>query len=284
MSPDRRLLEAAIARDVDTALREDVGDGDLTAELLKAGARAKASVISREAMILAGRPWFEGVFLRLDPDLRIRWAKDDGAKVGAGDTICRLEGSARSLLTGERSALNFLQALSATATMTSRYVAAVAGTGARILDTRKTLPGLRVAQKYAVRCGGGVNHRLGLFDAILIKENHIMACGSIAQALSAARELHPGVPVEIEVESTDELRLALAAGAEQVLLDNFNLDDLRRAVALNRAEGEPPAVLEASGGVTLETVRAIAESGVDRISVGALTKDIRAIDLSMRFD
>ncbi len=277
-------LARIIRKNVEDALAEDVGAGDLTASLLPEAATARAIVITREAMVLAGRPWVDEVYRQLDPATRIDWQAADGDRLDAGATLCHLEGSARSLLTGERTALNFLQLLSGTATTAARYVETVAGTGTRILDTRKTIPGLRLAQKYAVSCGGGVNHRIGLFDAILIKENHILAAGGIGQAVREARSAHPQVPVEIEVESLDELRAALAARADRVLLDNFDLPELRQAVALNAAEGKPPAELEASGGVTLTGLRDIAETGVDYISVGALTKNVSAVDLSMRVE
>ena len=279
----RGEIPADIADVVGRALAEDVGGGDLTANLTRADAVIDATIITREHMTLAGRPWADEVFRQLDRRVSLDWAHEDGHRVEAASVICRLHGPARSILTGERTALNFLQLLSATATETARYVAAVTGTGCRILDTRKTIPGLRLAQKYAVRCGGGVNHRIGLYDAILIKENHILSAGGIADAVAAARSANPGLPVEVEVESLDELREALAARAEQLLLDNFGLDALREAVAINRRTGNPPATLEASGGVTFEGLRAIADTGVDFISVGALTKNVRAIDLSMRF-
>lgn len=275
-------LEAAIRKNVADALLEDVGGGDLTGSLLPESAAAEATVVTRESMVLAGRPWFDEVYRQLDPAVRIGWQAADGDRLDAGATLCRLAGPARALLTGERTALNFLQLLSGTATAVARYVSAVAGTHARILDTRKTVPGLRLAQKYAVRCGGGVNHRVGLFDAILIKENHILAAGGIEAAIRSARARHPQVPVEIEVESIDELRAALAARADRLLLDNFGIDGLRQAVEVNRAEGRPPAELEASGGLTLETVAEVAATGVDFISVGALTKNVTAVDLSMR--
>lgn len=277
-------LEGIIRKNVEDALAEDVGSGDLTASLLPETAAARATVVTRESMVLAGRPWVDEVYRQLDPAIRIDWQAADGDRLDAGATLCRLAGPARSLLTGERTALNFLQLLSGTATTAARYAEAVAGTRARILDTRKTIPGLRRAQKYAVRCGGGVNHRIGLFDAILIKENHILAAGGIEQAIREARATHPQVPVEIEVESLDELRAALAARADRLLLDNFELPGLRHAVAINGAEGKPPAELEASGGVTLAGLREIAETGVDYISVGALTKNVSAIDLSMRVE
>jgi nicotinate-nucleotide pyrophosphorylase (carboxylating) len=277
-------LAAEIARNVEAALGEDVGPGDLTASLVPAACRARATVISREAGILCGCAWFTACLQHLDPDADARWTASDGERIGAGQVLCEIEADACALLTAERSALNFLQLLSAVASKTRRYVDAVAGTGAEIVDTRKTLPGLRMAQKYAVRCGGGGNHRLALWDAILIKENHIHAAGGIAQALAAAGEVARAAGgrckfVQIEVESLDELEAALAHGATMVLLDNFTLDMMRAAAGINAGR----AILEASGNVTLETVRGIAETGVDRISVGALTKDVKALDLSLRF-
>lgn len=274
-----RGLEYVIDGNVTAALQEDVGSGDLTAVLVPADEVAHASVVIREPAVLAGAPWFEAVFRRLSPAVQVTWHKKDGDLVDAGAAICHVEGPARSLLTGERTALNFLQTLSAVATVTRRYVDEVAGTRALVIDTRKTLPGLRLAQKYAVRIGGGRNHRMGLYDGILIKENHVAAAGGIQSALEAAARLNTKVPVQIEVESLAQLAEVLEAGAKLVLLDNFSLDDLREAVRLNAGR----ALLEASGGITLDTLRAVAETGVDRISVGALTKDINAIDLSMRF-
>ena len=276
-------MENDIRESVTRALAEDIGSGDLTAALVDKSSMIEATVISRDDMVMAGRPWFQEVMHQVDTAIEVDWLHDDGAAIKAGQTLCRITGAARSVLTAERTALNFLQLLSATATETRRYVDAVAGTNCRILDTRKTIPGLRLAQKYAVRCGGGVNHRVGLFDAILIKENHIMSAGSIAAAVQSARSIHPGMPVEVEVESLDELREAVGAGAERLLLDNFSNDMLVEAVNLNRRIGNPPAELEASGGVTLDDIRRIAETGVDYISVGALTKNIQAVDLSMRF-
>ncbi len=269
----------AIAAQVRSALAEDIGPGDLTAQLIPPGTLSRVQVISREEAVLCGCSWFDQVFRQLDPDIRIRWEKQDGEAIGPGEVLCRLGGETRSLLSGERTALNFLQTLSGTATLARRYSEAVAGTGARVLDTRKTVPGLRLAQKYAVRCGGGHNHRVGLYDAILIKENHIAAAGSVAAAVIAARGSAPEVDIEVEVEDLDQLREALAAGAVHLLLDNFPPEQLREAVRVNAGA----ARLEASGGVTLERVRRIAETGVDDISVGALTKDVRAVDLSMRF-
>lgn len=269
-----------IQHDVGVALGEDVRGGDLTAQLIPEHAHAQAVVITREAAVLCGTPWFEACFRRLDPSCDIRWLAQEGGLVTAGQALCEIAGNARAMLTAERAALNFLQTLSATATLTRRYVDAVAGTRARILDTRKTLPGLRIAQKYAVRIGGGCNQRVGLFDGILIKENHILAAGGIRAALRQAQDMAPAtVTIQVEVESLDELREALEAGAQLVLLDNFDLAGMRAAVALTAGRAQ----LEASGGVNLDTVRAIAETGVDRISIGGLTKDVRAVDLSMRF-
>ena len=273
-------IASEIERNVAAALAEDVGAGDWTAQLIGAAAQARASVVCRDAATIAGRPWFDAVFLALDPAMRISWLVEDGQRVAPNTPLCTLSGSARALLTGERTALNFLQTLSAVATVTRRYVDAVAGTAAAILDIRKTLPGLRVAQKYAVKTGGGMNHRMGLYDAILIKENHIAAAGSISAALAAAQRIAPAtVWIQIEVENLQQLDQALAAGATLILLDNMSVDQMRAAVV--RTAGR--AKLEASGGITLDNVRAIAQSGVDRISVGALTKDIKAVDLSLRF-
>lgn len=277
-------LQAVIENDVRRALSEDLGSGDLTAALVPDGRIVNARIIAREDCVLAGLPWAQQVFLALDPDARMDWTCGDGDAVPADGTICTLTGNARTLLSGERTALNFLQTLSATATATARYVAAVAHTDTQILDTRKTIPGLRAAQKYAVRMGGGTNHRHGLYDAILIKENHIEAAGGITAAVKLARAVNDQVLLEVEVETLEQLREALQAGVRRVLVDNFALDTLREAVATNRKEGQPPAELEASGGLTLEELKAVAETGVDYISVGALTKHIRAIDLSMRFE
>ncbi|HET8764623.1 MAG TPA: carboxylating nicotinate-nucleotide diphosphorylase [Rhodanobacter sp.] len=269
---------ALIAADVERAFAEDFGKGDATASLLDPGAGASAALTCRDDAVLAGTPWFDTCFRRLDPAVRIDWHARDGDRVAAGSVICHLAGRARALVGAERSALNFLQLLSATATATSRYVAAVAGTRARVLDTRKTLPGLRVAQKYAVRCGGGHNHRMGLYDAILIKENHIIAAGGIGQAIAAARRLHPELLLEIEVENLDELRQAIAAGADRIMLDNFTVPLMREAVGITA--GRVP--LEVSGNVDLATIAEYAHTGVDFISVGALTKHVHAVDLSMR--
>jgi nicotinate-nucleotide pyrophosphorylase (carboxylating) len=273
-----------LVEQVARALAEDVGSGDLTAALVPAGRQGRATVITREAAVLCGRPWFDEVFRQVDPVVQVSWDADEGAAVEPGQRLCRLAGPARSLLTGERTALNFLQTLSGTATAARGYVQLVAGLPCRILDTRKTLPGLRRAQKYAVRCAGGSNHRMGLYDGILVKENHIMAAGSIAAAVDAARAAGASVPVEVEVETLDELRQALDAGADMALLDEFSLDDLRAAVAMNRSHPRGPMKLEASGNVTFETLRGIAETGVDFVSIGSLTKHVRAVDLSMRFE
>jgi len=276
-------LVAAIVSNVSAALHEDIGNGDLTAELVPSASETSAIVIAKEPMTMAGQPWVNEVFRQLDTNVSVEWMCNDGDTVEPDAEICMISGLARAILSGERTALNILQLLSATATVTARYAREIAHTKARILDTRKTVPGLRLAQKYAVRCGGGNNHRIGLYDALLIKENHIISGGGIAATVSAARNISGDLPVEIEVESIAELREALAAGADRILLDNFDIADLRNAVEINQAEGKPPAGLEASGGVTLSNIRAIAETGVDNISVGALTKDIKAIDLSMRF-
>lgn len=273
--PDPALVESQ----VQAALTEDLDGGDLTASLLPADQPSQVELITREASVVCGRPWFDTVFRLLDPEVDITWLVSEGERVGAGQPLCLLKGRTRALLSGERTAMNYLQTLSGTATRARRYADAVAGLPVLVLDTRKTLPGLRVQQKYAVRCGGCHNHRMGLYDAILIKENHILAAGSIGAALVAAHSLHPEVETEIEVESLAELREALDAGARQVLLDNFGLADLRRAVELNGGR----ARLEASGGISLKTIRTVAETGVDRISVGDLTKDVTAVDLSMRF-
>ena len=265
---------------VANALAEDLGGGDLTGGLIPPGRMARARLVSRESAVLCGRPWFDEVYRQVDEAIGVEWNRDDGERLNAGDEVCRLRGPAAQLLSGERTALNFLQTLSGTATRAREYTEAIAGTGAQILDTRKTLPGLRRAQKYAVVCGGGRNHRMGLWDAILIKENHIMAAGSISAAVGRARELYSGVTIEVEVENLTELEEALAAQADIVMLDNFDVPALRDAVATT----EGRAKLEASGNVTLETIRAIALTGVDFISVGTLTKDLHAIDLSMRFE
>ena len=268
---------AAIGMDVARALSEDLGSGDVTASLLADDAQ-RGYVIAKEAAVIAGRPWFDACFQSLDPAVRIDWRVSEGERVAAQTVVCTFEGRSRALVSAERCSLNFLQTLSATATRTAEFVAAVAGTRARILDTRKTLPGLRLAQKYAVRVGGGVNHRIGLFDAVMLKENHVHAAGSIAAAAATARARYPELPLIIEVESLDELEQALATHCTRILIDDFSLADMRAAVG--RAAGRTP--LEVSGSVSLETVREIAETGVDYISVGALTKHVRAVDFSMR--
>ena len=272
------LLKAALAANVTAALVEDIGSGDITAQLIPAEKQAKARIITRDPMVMAGKLWFDACFMAVDPNIKINWHVDEGQLVTAGSTLVEITGSARSLLTAERPALNFLQTLSATATQTRALVAQLVNTNAKLLDTRKTLPGLRVAQKYAVLVGGGQNHRMGLFDAYLIKENHIMAAGSIAAAIAQAQQNAPGRMIEVEVESLTELSEAIDAGANRIMLDNFDLAQMREAVVINQGRAE----LEASGGVNHETIRAIAETGVDYISVGTITKDIRAIDLSMR--
>jgi nicotinate-nucleotide pyrophosphorylase (carboxylating) len=273
-------LASEIERNVAAALAEDMGSGDLTALLTPPQSRARAWVVCREAAVVCGQPWFEACFRKLDPALRLDWLVAEGARVVAGARLCEMEGQARALLSGERTALNFLQTLSAVATMTRRFVDAVAGTRAAIVDTRKTLPGLRLAQKYAVRTGGGTNHRIGLYDAVLIKENHIVAAGGIAAAMERALAIARGAWIQIEVENLQQLAEALAAGATMILLDNMNPQQMREAVKITAGRAQ----LEASGGITLANVRAIAETGVDRISIGALTKDIKATDLSMRFE
>jgi len=272
-------LAAEIERNVVAALAEDIGPCDLSALLVPGGRRARGSVVTRQDGVLCGTAWFNATLRRLDAEAAINWSVKDGERIEAGQPLCHVQAETRALLTGERSALNFLQLLSGTATTTRRFVDAVAGTAARIVDTRKTVPGLRQAQKYAVRCGGGGNHRFGLYDGILIKENHIIAAGSIAAALAQARALASGdLFIQVEVEDLGQLQEALAAGARQILLDNMDLATMREAVAI----AADRATLEASGGVRLDTVRAIAETGVQRISIGCLTKDIAAVDLSLR--
>lgn len=269
---------ASIASDVERAFAEDLGRGDATASLLPAEAIASAQLTCREDAVIAGIPWFDACMHKLDPHARIDWHVSDGERATPGSILCDMRGNARAVVSAERSALNFLQMLSGTATTTAAYVAAVAGTNVRVLDTRKTIPGLRLAQKYAVRCGGGHNHRIGLYDAILVKENHIIAAGSIAAAVLAARQLHPTLLLEVEVENLDELQQALDAGVDRIMLDNFALPLMREAVAL--AAGR--TALEVSGNVDLTTIAEYAQTGVDFISVGALTKNVRAIDLSLR--
>jgi nicotinate-nucleotide pyrophosphorylase (carboxylating) len=271
-------LAAAFEQNIAAALAEDIGAGDWTAQLLPEDGVVQARLTVREAAVLCGAPWFEGVMAALDPRLVIHWHYAEGDQMQADSAVCEITGPSRSLMTAERAAMNFLQLLSGMATMTGEYVALVAGTRAAILDTRKTLPGLRLAQKYAVRVGGGENQRLALYDGILIKENHIAAAGGIAPALRAAQSLQAGVTVQIEVENSVELKEALDAGAVSILLDNFSIEAMRAAVTLNAGR----ALLEASGGIQRDTVRAIAETGVDRISIGSLTKDIRAVDYSLR--
>ncbi|HEY1774268.1 MAG TPA: carboxylating nicotinate-nucleotide diphosphorylase [Gammaproteobacteria bacterium] len=273
-------LPTDISVTVSRALAEDIGDGDLTAALVPESAQARGHVISREEAVLCGTAWFDEVFRQVDGRIHIQWEVQDGSTVHRDQVLCRLEGPARGLLTGERNALNFLQTLSGTATETRRYAEAVRGTAATILDTRKTLPGLRTAQKYAVRCGGATNYRMGLYDGILIKENHIMAAGGIAAVVRNARAGEARVPVEVEVETLDQVREALDAGADILLLDNFDVQGMREAVSITAGR----AKLEASGGIGIEAVRRVAETGVDYISVGALTKHVKAVDLSMRFE
>ena len=276
-------LPADIAKQVEAALREDLGSGDVTAELVPAAQRVRGTVVTREPAVLCGRAWADETFRQLDARVQLTWHAADGERVAADQVIFAIAGPARPVLSGERTALNFLQLLSGTATAARRYVDAVAGTACRILDTRKTIPGLRTAQKYAVRCGGAHNHRMGLYDQVLIKENHIAAAGSLTGAIEAARRNSAGGTVEVEVETPGELQEALNARPDIILLDEFTLEDMRAAVALNRAQGGV-AKLEVSGSVSLEAVREIAETGVDFVSVGALTKHVRAIDLSMRLD
>lgn len=271
--PPPEAVEAAVR----AALAEDLGGGDATAQLLD-DVPAAAHVVCKEPAVIAGGPWFDACFRALDPGIRIRWHVSEGQRVAPGTVLCTLDGRSRALVSAERSALNFLQTLSATATTTAAYAAALAGTRTRVLDTRKTLPGLRLAQKYAVRAGGGVNHRIGLFDAVMLKENHIAAAGSIAAAVERARALHPTLPLIVEVESLDELDQALATGCTRILIDDF--DDAMMREAVRRAAGRIP--LEVSGSVSLERLPAIAATGVDYVSVGALTKHVRAVDLSLR--
>ncbi|HUU73873.1 MAG TPA: carboxylating nicotinate-nucleotide diphosphorylase [Burkholderiales bacterium] len=272
-------LQVDIERAVRQAIAEDVGSGDATAALVPERVLARARILAREECVLCGSAWLESVFRQLDPAIDIQWHVSDGDKVPAQTVLCDLHGPARPLLTGERTALNFLQTLSAVATKTRSYVEAVSGTHAAILDTRKTIPGLRLALKYAVKTGGGLNHRIGLYDGILIKENHISAAGGVPQVLAQAADANPNIPIQIEVETIEQLTQAIASGAKLILLDNFTTDQL--ASAVKHTAGR--AKLEASGGIRLDTVREIAETGVDRISIGTLTKDIRATDLSMRF-
>ncbi len=283
-------LPSNIPDQVRLALKEDIGSGDVTADLIPADSMSVASVICRDNAMLAGTYWFNEVFKQIDSDINVIWHYQDGDKIKAGTTLCKLSGKSRALLSGERAALNFLQTLSATATLTNQYVNTIKtiNTHTKILDTRKTLPNLREAQKYAVLCGGGKNHRIGLYDMILIKENHIMAAGSISKAVAQARKLHPQIKVEVETENMDEFREASKAGADIIMLDNFDLISMREAVEENNANNANNKThqikLEASGGINLDTVKLIAETGVDYISVGQITKDIHAVDLSMRFN
>jgi nicotinate-nucleotide pyrophosphorylase (carboxylating) len=275
--------KASIGPGVAAALAEDVGAGDLTASLIDEDAVVGAQIIARESLVLCGEAWVDEIYRQLDENVIIDWYIGDGGCAEANDVICKLVGPARALLTGERTALNFLQTLSSTATTTAQYVAAIHGTGAQVLDTRKTIPGLRLAQKYAVTCGGGMNHRFGLFDAILIKENHIKAAGSISAALQRANDAGDDILIEVEVENHAEMLEALDAGATRILLDNFSVDELRNAVATNASYGIVSAELEASGNISLDTIRAVAETGVNYVSTGAITKNVRAVDLSMLF-
>ena len=275
--------KASIGPVVANALAEDIGNGDLTASLVDADEIVGATIVARESLVLCGQHWVDEVFAQLDDAVVVDWYVGDSQTAEADDVVCKLVGPARSLLSGERTALNFLQTLSSTATMTSTYVKAVEGSNTRILDTRKTLPGLRLAQKYAVTCGGGMNHRVGLFDAILIKENHIKSAGGITAALKSAQDMNAEVLIEVEVESQDELLEALDAGAARILLDNFSIEELRQAVETNQNYGYTAAELEASGNITLDSIREIAATGVDYISTGAITKNVNAIDFSMLF-
>ncbi|EKO3517813.1 carboxylating nicotinate-nucleotide diphosphorylase [Vibrio fluvialis] len=280
----KQQLPLEITRSVTDTLKEDLGGtldpaADITASLIPADVQGHATIITREHGVFCGQAWADEVFKQLGGEVTIEWLVKDGDTVEPNQTLCTLSGPARILLTGERNAMNFIQTLSGCATTTAQYVKALEGTGCRLLDTRKTIPGLRSALKYAVACGGGFNHRIGVFDAYLIKENHIIACGGITQAISTAKKLNPGKPVEVETENLDELRQAIEAGADIIMLDNFTLDMMREAVAINAGR----AALENSGNVTMETLREYAETGVDYISVGALTKHVRAMDLSMRF-
>lgn len=278
---------ADLATNIETALEEDIGDGDLTASLIPDERRAIANVIIKEDAVVCGRPWFDACVDAVDSDIKIEWFCEEGQSLQNGDLVCRLSGQANSILTAERSALNFLQTLSATATVTQHYVNAMGDSQTKLLDTRKTLPGLRLAQKYAVKCGGGTNHRIGLYDAILIKENHIMAAGSIEKAVSQAKLLHPNKTVEVETESLDELQQAMDAQADIVMLDNFTVDQMQKAVEMVQKAiklGQTAPKLEVSGNVEIDHLAELAKTGVDFISTGAITKHVRAIDYSMRFD
>lgn len=268
-----------IRQQVKHALLEDIGTGDVSAQLVSQDETVVASVVCRDNAVICGRPWFDEVFKQVDASIQINWKVDEGEKVKAGSTLCQLTGHARSILSAERCGLNFLQTLSATATQTHELVQLLKGTNTRLLDTRKTLPGFRQAQKYAVRCGGGYNHRMGLYDMVMLKENHIIAAGNIITAVKTSRKLNPSIPIEVEVENLDELQQALEANVDRILLDNMDIETLSKAVAITAAK----IPLEASGGVEPKTIRSIAETGVDFISVGSITKHIRAVDLSMRF-
>ena len=272
--------QSIIEENVFNALKEDIGEGDITAELIPQDNISLATVISREDCVFCGLDWFEETYRQLDDEILIDWSVDDGDNIEAGQVICTLSGSSQNIVTGERTALNFVQTLSATATLSKKYATAVKDTGTKILDTRKTIPGLRMAQKYAVSCGGCENHRLGLFDAFLIKENHIHACQGIKNAIDEARFYNPELNIEVEVENLDELQQAIDAGTDRVLLDNFDIETLKQAVDICNGK----IISEASGNITLENVNEIAKTGVNFISTGALTKDIKAVDLSMRFD
>ncbi len=275
-----QVPQSVIEENVFNALKEDVGEGDITAELIPRDNISLATVISREACVFCGLDWFEETYRQIDEEILIDWCVDDGDHIDADQIICTISGSSQHIVTGERTALNFMQTLSATATLSAQYAKKIADTRTKVLDTRKTIPGLRLAQKYAVSCGGCENHRLGLFDAFLIKENHINACDSITNAVNEARFHNPDLKVEVEVENMDELQQALDAGADRVLLDNFDIEGLQQAVKICKDK----IITEASGNITLDTIHMVAETGVDYISTGALTKDIKAIDLSMRFD
>ena len=277
INPD--VLNAAIKQNVDAALAEDIGTGDISAKLIPQATVARSKIYSRQVATFCGTPWVNEVFRRLDPTVKITWQVEEGQQVSKDQCLVELEGNARALLSGERTALNFLQTLSGVATVCRHYAGLVSSTDVKLHDTRKTLPGLRIAEKYAVTAGGCFNHRIGLYDAFLIKENHINACGSIAATVKAARELEPGKPVEVEVENMDEFEQALKAKADIIMLDNFTVDDIRTAVERTKKQ----AKIEASGGINVQTLLPIAQAGVDYISIGALTKDCKAVDLSMRF-
>lgn len=273
-----QIPQAYITQQISQALAEDIGSGDVTAALIAPSQQGHGRLITREAGVLCGCAWFDAVFQQLDSGIVISWQAKDGDVIAAGQTLCTLDGPAAAILTGERTAMNFLQTLSGTASITHQYVQAMGETRTRLLDTRKTIPGLRLAQKYAVHCGGGHNHRIGLYDMVLIKENHIVSCGSLTQAVKQALQDYPQLPIEVEVESLNELQEALAAGAPRILLDNFTLEDIQRAVTISAGKAE----LEISGNVTLDNIAELASTGVDYISCGAITKHVRALDLSLR--